>query len=174
MSFLLGFLLTATAIFLILLVLVQRGRGGGLTGALGGMGGQSAFGSKAGDVFTRITIGTAFVWILLCVASVKLLGGSHDKLSEDLGGAAAPPSGPFVTEPLDATGTEKKAVPGGASEPAAPPGSASAPGGPAAGGGTRSGGGTGASNSSAPNDHGQPAGGGVPTGGGDAPSPSGS
>ena len=29
----------------------------------GGMGGQSAFGTKAGDVFTRITIGTATIWI---------------------------------------------------------------------------------------------------------------
>ena len=31
-------LLTLVAVFLILLVLVQRGRGGGLAGALGGMG----------------------------------------------------------------------------------------------------------------------------------------
>ena len=30
----------SSAVFLILLVLVQRGRGGGLAGALGGMGGQ--------------------------------------------------------------------------------------------------------------------------------------
>ena len=51
------------AIFLILLVLVQRGRGGGLAGALGGMGGSSAFGAKAGDVFTRITIVAAAIWI---------------------------------------------------------------------------------------------------------------
>jgi len=58
------------AVFLILLVLVQRGRGGGLTGALGGMGGSSAFGAKAGDIFTRITIVTAAVWILICVAAV--------------------------------------------------------------------------------------------------------
>jgi len=40
MQIILGFLLFGTALFLILLVLVQRGRGGGLTGALGGMGGQ--------------------------------------------------------------------------------------------------------------------------------------
>lgn len=82
-SIVLGLLLTVTAVFLILLILVQRGRGGGLTGALGGMGGQSAFGAKAGDVFTRITIGTAAVWIVLCVAAVKILGTSSDRL--DLG-----------------------------------------------------------------------------------------
>ncbi len=59
--------LSLLAIFLILLVLVQRGRGGGLAGALGGMGGSSAFGAKAGDVFTRITIITASIWIAFCL-----------------------------------------------------------------------------------------------------------
>ena len=69
-----GITLTLTAIFLILLVLVQRGRGGGLAGAFGGMGGQSAFGTKAGDMFTRVTIGVSLFWILMCVAAVRFLG----------------------------------------------------------------------------------------------------
>ena len=60
-----------TSLFLILLVLIQRGRGGGLAGAFGGLGGQSAFGTKAGDLFTRITIVVATFWILLCAASVN-------------------------------------------------------------------------------------------------------
>ncbi|WP_197447084.1 preprotein translocase subunit SecG [Tautonia plasticadhaerens] len=51
--------------FMICLVLIQRGRGGGLAGAFGGVGGSSAFGTRAGDVFTRITIVTASVWIAL-------------------------------------------------------------------------------------------------------------
>ena len=63
--------LSLLAIFLILLVLVQRGRGGGLAGALGGMGGSSAFGAKAGDVFTRITIITASIWILFCLFALE-------------------------------------------------------------------------------------------------------
>ena len=53
------------SIFLIFIVLLQRGRGGGLAGAFGATGGQSAFGTKAGDVFTRITIGVAVVWVAL-------------------------------------------------------------------------------------------------------------
>ncbi len=69
-------LLAVVAIFLILLVLVQRGRGGGLAGALGGMGGSSAFGAKAGDIFTRITIVAAAVWILLCIAATKYASSS--------------------------------------------------------------------------------------------------
>ena len=66
-----GLALSLTAVFLILLVLVQRGRGGGLAGALGGMGGSSAFGAKAGDMFTKITIGAASVWIVLCIVAAK-------------------------------------------------------------------------------------------------------
>ncbi len=65
-----GITLFIISTFLILLVLVQRGRGGGLTGALGGPGGQSAFGTKAGDVFTKITVVTAAVWIFMCALGV--------------------------------------------------------------------------------------------------------
>ena len=54
-------------LLLIFVILLQRGRSGGLAGAFGGAGGQSAFGTKAGDVFTRITIGIAIVWVLMAV-----------------------------------------------------------------------------------------------------------
>jgi preprotein translocase subunit SecG len=60
-------------IFLILLVLIQRGKGGGLAGAFGGAGGSSAFGSRAGDTFTRITIGVAAAWILMLMIQVKIV-----------------------------------------------------------------------------------------------------
>ena len=71
---LLGILLFLTAVFLIVLVLIQRGKGGGLAGAFGGMGGQSAFGTKAGDLFTRITVGVAAFWIIFCIICVKVFG----------------------------------------------------------------------------------------------------
>lgn len=58
-----------TGVFLVFLILLQRGRGGGLAGALGASAGQSAFGTKAGDVFTRITMGTAVAWISLASLS---------------------------------------------------------------------------------------------------------
>lgn len=62
------------SLFLIMLILIQRGKGGGLTGALGGPGGQSAFGSKAGDTFTAITIVVASLWGLTCVVTMLVLG----------------------------------------------------------------------------------------------------
>lgn len=85
------------SIFLVLLVLVQRGRGGGLAGALGGPGGQSAFGTKAGDLFTWITIWVAVAWIVLCSLSVIVLkpralptlGGNKNTSSNADAGAGA-------------------------------------------------------------------------------------
>ncbi len=70
LQYLFGAILFVLSAFLVLLILVQRGRGGGLTGALGGPGGQSAFGTKAGDVFTRITIVLAGIWIFLNALAV--------------------------------------------------------------------------------------------------------
>jgi preprotein translocase subunit SecG len=89
-----GISIFTLSVFLILLVLVQRGRGGGLTGALGGPGGQSAFGTKAGDIFTRITIVTAALWIFLCVLAVRFI----PKQLDIEGGRRGQP---VLTSPLD-------------------------------------------------------------------------
>jgi preprotein translocase subunit SecG len=69
---LLGIVVLILSIFLILLILIQRGKGGGLIGALGGSGGSSPFGSRAGDQFTRITIYVALVWLLLIMIMVRV------------------------------------------------------------------------------------------------------
>ena len=116
---LLMFLLLVTAVFLIVLVLIQRGKGGGLAGALGGMGGQSAFGTKAGDLFTKITVGVAAFWIILCMVTVKVLGVGESVLSPGTGGASGknpPASAPASTDKA-ATG-DKTAAP--AEKPSAP------------------------------------------------------
>jgi preprotein translocase subunit SecG len=87
-------LLMLTAIFLIVLILIQRGKGGGLAGAFGGLGGQSAFGTKAGDLFTRVTMGAALFWIILCMAAVSVLGTSQNIISEDIGSGPARETAP--------------------------------------------------------------------------------
>lgn len=87
LQLILGGALIVTSIFLILLVLVQRGRGGGLAGALGGMGGSSALGTKAGDTFTRITIGAVIFWIVLCCATMLMLRQAADQFGTSAGAA---------------------------------------------------------------------------------------
>jgi preprotein translocase subunit SecG len=67
-----------TGLFLIGLVLIQRGKGGGLAGAFGGVGGSSPFGSKAGDAFTRITIYVAAFWIVIIMLQVKVANNVVD------------------------------------------------------------------------------------------------
>jgi preprotein translocase subunit SecG len=67
----LNIILFFLGLFLILLVLIQRGKGGGLAGAFGGLGGSSPFGSRAGDTFTRITIYVACIWLFLVMLQVR-------------------------------------------------------------------------------------------------------
>jgi preprotein translocase subunit SecG len=55
-------------VFLILLILIQKGRGGGLASAFGGAGGNTAFGSKTGDVLTWATSVVFGVFVVLAVA----------------------------------------------------------------------------------------------------------
>ena len=132
------FLLFLTALFMIVLVLIQRGKGGGLAGAFGGKGGQSAFGTKAGDLFTRITIGVATFWILLCIATVLWFGQSKSSpLEGDIGGSAPPrdgfnaPATPGKEGQPPAEGAEK---PAGTGSPASSSGQHEAPSTPAKGG----------------------------------------
>ncbi len=80
----LNILIVLLSFFMILLVLIQRGKGGGLAGAFGGAGGSSAFGSRAGDMFTRITLVVAGVWLLLAMTEVVVLQGAvQDANAED-------------------------------------------------------------------------------------------
>ena len=112
MSFLAACVMIALCVFLILLILIQRGKGGGLAGAFGGMGGQSAFGTKAGDTFMRITIVCSIVWFVFCLTTALVVAPSNKKGSglglgsgvgtenttPDAGQGAAPPA-PITESP---------------------------------------------------------------------------
>ena len=67
MVLIVGIVFCFVCALLILVVLLQRGRGGGLAGAFGGAGGHSAFGAKTGDVFTWITVGVVVTYLFLAV-----------------------------------------------------------------------------------------------------------
>lgn len=68
----LNVLVLVLTLLLMFIVLIQRGKGGGLAGAFGGAGGSSPFGSRAGDAFTKITLYLAAVWVLVIMIHVKV------------------------------------------------------------------------------------------------------
>lgn len=107
-------LLAFVSVLLIFIVLLQRGRGGGLAGALGGAGGQSAFGTKAGDVFTRITIVLAVIWVLLGAMNVVLL---RNLSTGRFGGGGEASTTPVLTAP-EKTDESSAAEPFGTALPA--------------------------------------------------------
>ena len=61
-------LFIVVGLLLIVVVLLQKGRGGGLGGAFGGAG-SSAFGTRTGDVFTLITIMLVAAFLMLAIVT---------------------------------------------------------------------------------------------------------
>ena len=118
------------SLFLICLVLIQRGKGGGLAGAFGGVGGSSAFGTKAGDVFTRVTVVVAGVWIFLSLILVVLYNNANSSAWGNDSGTSA--LSREVTPKLP-TGKAKSA---GGAAPVVPPISTTPPAAPAGSTGT--------------------------------------
>jgi preprotein translocase subunit SecG len=107
-------LIVVVCVFMICLILIQRGKGGGLAGAFGGVGGSSAFGTKSGDVFTRVTMVVATIWILLSMLLVILYNQKPESAFDD--GSTTP-----------VTTVPKKKAPSDKSKPSAPAGETSAP-----------------------------------------------
>ena len=133
-------LIILVSLFLICLILIQRGKGGGLAGAFGGVGGSSAFGTKAGDTFTRITVVTAAVWMLMAMLLVVMTSrrnastwasDSSSSISKELSSArgkskspasspaAAPPSAPSPAE-APSGGDKVPAIPQSSNFPLTP------------------------------------------------------
>ncbi len=75
-------------LFMILLVLIQKGRGGGLASAFGGAGGNTAFGSKTGDVLTWATSLVFGIFLVLSV-TLNLLAKNQTDATTPLPGAPA-------------------------------------------------------------------------------------
>src|SRR3990172_4759444 len=95
-------LLILTCLLLIGVILLQKGRGGGLSSAFGG-GGQSAFGSKTGDVLTWFTVSLAGAFLLLGVVGNHAFDRSTGKQlavpAQQPAGGTTPPG----TMPASAT-----------------------------------------------------------------------
>ena len=101
-------LMLLVSIFMILVVLVQRGRGGGLSGAFGSGGGSnSAFGTKTGDVFTTITVVAFVIFMLLAIALAFQFRNAS---------GIAPATGPVIQD-AGATTRPLTVMPGAGTEP---------------------------------------------------------
>ena len=77
-------------IVLILMVLIQKGKGGGLSGALAGGMASGLLGTKTGDFLTWVTIGLVGVFLTLAVVMAKFY---KPEVSE-FGGTPAQQSAP--------------------------------------------------------------------------------
>src|SRR3954470_23590585 len=97
-------------LFLMLLVLIQKGRGGGLASAFGGAGGNTAFGSKTGDVLTWATSIVFGVFLLLAVA-LNLLANAKSGANANATATAAPAPNGTTTTPMVPPAGQEPALP---------------------------------------------------------------
>ncbi|MDY6913898.1 MAG: preprotein translocase subunit SecG, partial [Planctomycetota bacterium] len=58
-------------LLLIMVILLQKGRGGGL-GAMFGGAGSSAFGTRTGDVFTWVTVVLTAMFLLMAIGTTLI------------------------------------------------------------------------------------------------------
>ena len=97
------FLFVLVCIIMILIVLIQKGRGGGLASAFGGAGGNTAFGSKTGDVLTWATSIIFGIFLLLAIILNLLSGGTSNASPSSSSGTNPPansaPAGGPTTNP---------------------------------------------------------------------------
>jgi preprotein translocase subunit SecG len=71
-------LFVLVSVVLILVILVQKGRGGGLSGAFGGGAGGGLMGTKTGDFLTWVTIILVGVFLLLAILLAKFYRPPED------------------------------------------------------------------------------------------------
>ena len=89
------------SLMMIFIILIQKGKGGGLSAAFGGGGAQSLLGTKTTDWVTKFTIGLVIVFLLLAVLMSKFY---RPKLSDDLmetGTVNTANTNPGTTDPGD-------------------------------------------------------------------------
>lgn len=116
MTVLLVILHVIISLFLILVVLVQQGKGADLAGAFGGGGSQTAFGARgATTLLHKLTTGFFIAFVLTSLALAVLQGRPQGSVMSDAPTASAPAP---VTPAAPATSTP--AAPATETTPAAP------------------------------------------------------
>ena len=111
-------LFIVVSIALVLIILVQRPQGGGLTGAFGGGGGtDTAFGGRTGDALTVATI-TAFTIYLLIAIGLNISGNIMRSAPAE---SAATPASTDAPAPVAPEGAAPVTIPAPASTDAPAP-----------------------------------------------------
>jgi preprotein translocase subunit SecG len=111
-------LFIVVSIALVLIILVQRPQGGGLTGAFGGGGGtDTAFGGRTGDALTVATI-TAFTIYLLIAIGLNISGNIMRSAPAE---SAATPASTDAPAPVAPEGAAPSTTPAPASTDAPAP-----------------------------------------------------
>jgi preprotein translocase subunit SecG len=92
---------------LVFIIMIQKGKGGGLSAAFGGAGGTSSlFGAKTGDFLTWVTIGLAGLFLFLAV-----LMGLYYKPQPSASMESAPITAPAQTDQSGAAAPQAPAQP---------------------------------------------------------------
>jgi len=105
------------AVILILVILIQKGRGTGLSGALGGGMASGILGTKTGDFLTWLTVGMVGVLLLLTVAMAKFYRPMASRATE----APAAQTQPVATPPAQPGAPQGQANTGQANQQPAMP-----------------------------------------------------
>ena len=101
-----------SAVILILVVLIQKGKGGGLSGAFGGGMAGGVLGSKTGDFLTWFTIVLVGVFLTLAVVMAKFYKPSVGEFGTDQPVRQTQPLAPQQSRPAlpaDKAGTDANA-----------------------------------------------------------------
>jgi preprotein translocase subunit SecG len=100
--------LVMVALLLIGLILLQKNRGSGLSGAFGGVGGHTAFGTKTGDFLTWVTVSLAAFFLILSVVANFVFDRSATAAVNPPAAAesSAPVSPPIKSIPISSLKTQ--------------------------------------------------------------------
>jgi preprotein translocase subunit SecG len=107
---LLVILYVLVCLFLIMVVLLQQGKGADLAGAFGGGGSQTSFGPRGStNIMHRMTTGAFVLFVVLCLTLTILSGKRRTSVMEEIAPAALPEASQPTENALEKAITEENA-----------------------------------------------------------------